>query len=446
MLDETGFKKIARQAFLPSFGYEIEIIGISRREALTRFGNNIVSQHVESEDTELVIRVQKGRRQGRATCNQLNQEIIGHTVRKAIEIAEAQKEGSDLLEPLPLQRYQALNHFVKQTAVISPSEKVAQIRKVVSQCKKQKLTAAGIFSNGSQAIGIANSKGLSAFERLTNASFSLTVMTADSSGWAEMTHQDIRKIHPLELYAIAADKAVRSRRPKNLPPGRYTVILEPAAVSELLLFMAWEGFGALAYQEGRSFLSGKMGQSVLDKRVTIVDDVYHPQTIGIPFDFEGMPKQKVTLIEKGKGRGIVYDQKTARLDHAESTGHALPQPNTQGPLPLNLVMRHGDRSLNDLILSTEHGLLVTHFHYTNIIDPTTLTITGMTRDGTFLIEKGRLSRAVKNLRFTESVVDCFKHIEAIGRDTAYASSFWGSGIVSPSLKIRDFNFSSSTTF
>lgn len=446
MLDESRFRKISDEAFSLAGRYEVELIGVSRREGSARFGNNKVSQHVDSEDIELVIRIQKGHRQGKASCNQLDRSSIEQAVRKAIQIVESQKKRADLLEFPPPQHYHRPNPFVERTVTITPAEKVAQIREVVSQCKNQKLTAAGTFSNGYQSVGVANSQGLFVFGAYTTANFSLTVMTTDSSGWAEATHRDVGEIHPLDLCATAADKALRSQKPKSLASGRYTVVLEPSAVAELLLFMAWEGFGALPYQEGRSFISGKMGKPVFDERVTIVDDVYHPQTIGISFDFEGMPRRQVVLIEKGVSRGVVYDRKTARSDRAASTGHGLPQPNTHGPLPLNLAMSHGNGSLKELISSTKHGLLVTHFHYTNLIDPMSLAITGMTRDGTFLIEEGQVRRAVKNMRFTESVVNCFNRIEAIGRDAVYASSFWGSGIVAPPVKIRDFNFSSSTTF
>lgn len=446
MLDESTFRKISEKVIALASGCEVELIGVTRQEGLARFANNKISQHIESGDDELVVRVQKGKRQGRASCNQMDPRTLDQAVRKAIQIAESQREQPNLLELPPPQHYRPLNHFVERTPRTTPSEKVEQIREVVARCQKQKLTAAGIFSHGLQIIGVANSRGLLTFGGYTTASFSLTAMTADSSGWAEATHRDIHEIKPLHLTAVAIEKALEGRRPKAVGPGRYTVVLEPAAVAELLLFVAWEGAGALPYQEGRSFLSGKMGKPVMDKRVTLLDDAYHPQTIGIPFDLEGMPRQRVALIEKGVGRGVVYDRKTAVKDGVESTGHALPQPNTYGPMPLNLIMSGGDSDLSEMIAGTERGLLITHFHYTNLIEPTNLTITGMTRDGTFLIEKGIIKQPVKNLRFTESVARAFNRIEAIGREAIYAQSFWGSGIVAPAVAIRDFNFSSSTRF
>jgi PmbA protein len=446
MLTESLLQTLLEKAAGAAPGYDVELIAATKREALTRFGNNVISQNVDTWDTELVVVVKKGPRLGRASCNQPGTEALARAARNAVRLAESQPDRPDLLPPLSRQTYRALNHFVPRTAKHTPKEKAEAIREVVSLCRKRRLNAAGIFSGGFQDVGLANTRGLSVCGTHTEASFSLTVMTPDSSGWAETTHRDIGEIDPEALAETAIQKALDSRKPRKAPPGRYTVVLEPHAVAELLLFMAWETFGALPYQEGRSFLSGAIGKSLMNESVTILDDVYHPKTIGLPFDFEGVPRRRVALIEKGVGRGVVYDRATARRDGVESTGHSLPQPNSFGPLPLNLVMASGSDSREDLIAGTERGLLVTHFHYTNLIDPVPLTLTGMTRNGTFLIEKGRVRHAVRNFRFTESVLEAFNRIEAVGRDQVYASSFWGSGIVAPALKIRDFNFSSSTTF
>jgi predicted Zn-dependent protease len=193
-------------------------------------------------------------------------------------------------------------------------------------------------------------------------------------------------------------------------------------------------------------MSGRIGRRLLDERVTILDDVRHPGTIGIPFDFEGLPRKTVTLIEKGVARSVVYDRPTAAKEGVVSTGHALPQPNTSGPLPLNLVMQPGDATLEEMIASTEEGILVTHFHYTNLLDPIPLSVTGMTRDGTFRVRNGKVRHPLKNLRFTESVVEAFGRIEAIGREAIYTHAFWGGGTVCPPVKIRGFNFSSETRF
>ena len=446
LMNERQFQKTFQEAEAFSNGYDLEMIGSSRSESTARFGNNEISQHVQIEEMSLTIRVQKGRRQGTAVCNDSTPGVLKKTIEKAMALAECADSPSDLPEMLPLQRYISFNGFSRETLKLTPLEKVSAIQEIIRQCRPKKLTAAGLFSHGVQVTGIANSRGLFAFHTQTLASFSITIMGQDSSGWAEGTHWDIQKISPSLLAAAAIEKEQKGRKPKAISPGRYTVLLEPAASAEILLFMMWDGLGALPYLEGRSFLSGKMGEKVVSEAITLMDDPYHAQTIGLPFDYEGMPRQQVTLIEDGMGRRVVHDRNTARAAGETSTGHALPQPNTSGPLPLHLVMRKGDKSLCQMIAETDRGLLISRFHYTNLIDPIPLSITGMTRDGTFLIEKGRIKYPVKNLRFTESIIGALSRVEAVGDETVYASSFWGAGVVAPALKIRDFNFSSGTPF
>jgi PmbA protein len=446
MMDENRFRDVAKQVMALADGTAVEVLLAGQREGLTRFGNNIVSQHIETGNTELVIRVQKGKHQGRAGCNQFDRATLERTVKKAGRMASALPEDPALL-PLPEpQTYQPLSRVVPATSTVSPEEKVDAIRRAVALCRKKKTTAAGIFSHGMQMTGLANSNGLYAYNAYTSAQFSVTVMARDSSGWAESTHSNIHAVHPEALASIALERALAGRRPRSLSPGEYDVILEPAAVAELLLFMAWEGFGALPYLEGRSFISGKIGQKILSEKVMIVDDVYNHQTLGLNFDYEGMPRRRVVLVDRGIATGVVHDRRTAKEAATESTGHALPQPNTNGPMPLNLMLAGGDSTVEEMIAGTRRGLLITHFHYTNILDPVTLLITGMTRDGVFLVEKGRIRHPVQNFRFTESVVKAFNQIESLGRETAYAHAFWGGGIVCPAAKIRGFNFSSGTRF
>jgi len=295
-------------------------------------------------------------------------------------------------------------------------------------------------------VEIILSSGLRAFDTYTTASFSVTALGNDSSGWSEATHRNVNAINPTALAQLAIEKAKKGANPKEVPSGRYTVVLEPSAVAELLLFMAFDGLGAHAYQEGSSFLSNRIGSKVMDERITLMDNVYDPQAIGLPFDYEGMPRKPVTLIENGIARGVVHDLQSARQGKSVSTGHALPKPNTEGPLPLHLVLKPGESTMADMIASVDRGILVTRFHYTNLIDPTPLTITGMTRDGTFWIENGKIRHPIKNMRFTEGVVAAFNQIEQVGRDSVYTSSFWGGEIVAPALKINNFNFSSGTLF
>jgi predicted Zn-dependent protease len=243
--------------------------------------------------------------------------------------------------------------------------------------------------------------------------------------------------------AAAADKAVRSERPRPLDPGTYPVILEPAASGTLLLFLAWIGFSGKDVLEGRSCLAGKQGQPVAAPSVSIWDDGTDPRTLGATFDFEGMPKKRTELIREGVFVDAVYDRRTAkRADHpGGSTGHGLPAPNPDGPIPLNLFMGEGEASVPDMIEATDRGVLVTRFHYTNVVNPIESSITGMTRDGTFLVEHGEIVGPVLNFRFTQSILDALSNTSMVGTPAALQSEFFFSAAHAPALKIDAFHFS-----
>jgi predicted Zn-dependent protease len=223
------------------------------------------------------------------------------------------------------------------------------------------------------------------------------------SGYASFVSRDPESLQ-IESLAQAAVSKISKERAIEIPPGEYEVILEPDAVQELLAFMGYLGFHALAVQEGRSFLGNHFGEKLLGEKVTIYDDGLDPQGLQVPFDFEGVPKQKVLFFNKGVARDITYDSLTAGREKKESTGHALTPPNTEGPVPVNLFMEGGDSSLEEMIRGVRRGIYVTRFHYTNVAEPMKAVITGMTRDGTFWIEEGEIKNPIKNLRFTESIL------------------------------------------
>ncbi|MHC5018605.1 MAG: metallopeptidase TldD-related protein, partial [Planctomycetota bacterium] len=222
--------------------------------------------------------------------------------------------------------------------------------------------------------------------------------------------------------------------------------LEPAALAQLLFFTGILGLGARSLEEGRSFLTGKLGEQVFGPNVTIRDDAANPLAPGLPFDFEGRARRSVALIENGIAVTPVHDTKTAAQAGVESTGHALPPGEAEGPLPLNLVLDPGDQSLDELIAGTPNGLLVTQLHYVNVVDPRRLLLTGMTRNGTFRIKDGVVGEPVKNLRFTQSAVDAFNHVEALGRELSWQRALFGGSFLAPAARIANFNFSSVTDF
>jgi predicted Zn-dependent protease len=272
------------------------------------------------------------------------------------------------------------------------------------------------------------------------------VMGKDSSGYGADASIDVSRIDPEAVGKTAIDKALASRNPTAIEPGEYTVILEEEAIADMLFFLGYMGMSALAVQEGRSFMGGKFGERVTGDKITIWDDGFDLRGLPLPFDFEGTPKEKVVLIEKGIARNVVYDTVTAAKEKGKrSTGHSLPAPNAQGPLPINLFMEPGTATKEEMLASTERGIWVTRFHYTNILHPVKTVITGMTRDGTFLIENGKIARPLKNMRFTQSILEAFANVESVGKKLKVVKDDWNAlGTTVPALKIRDFRFTGGT--
>ena len=440
-------EQIARNALRYSDGADAEVIATISENAVTRFAENAISQNVSRQGLAITIRVLKGKCTARVSTSSADAASLEQAFEKARTLVTFQRESADIL-PLPNpQPVRSISAYESTTAEVRAEARAAAALKAISSCKKTGLKAAGICSTGWGAMGIANTKGLLASHKDTTATFSVSVQTGDSSGWAEASHRDFGEINVDRLVAVALEKAEASRNARSIDPGPYAVILEPAAVAEFLQFMGWSGFGGLGFVEERTFMAGQLGRRILGENITIHDDAFHPMQRGLPFDFEGLPRQTVTLIEKGVAKAVVHDRVTALRAHTETTGHALPQPSVEGPMPLNLILAAGKSSVEEMIASTPRGILVTRFHYTNLVEPMKLVLTGMTRDGTFLIEKGKVASPLKNLRFTQSVVEALNEVDLISRDQETMLADWGPGAYTvPALKIRRFNFSSGTEF
>ena len=422
-----------------------EAIITSTDSALTRFADNVISQNVSNTSTEISVRVMDRGRVTRFSLNQPTEAALKTAFATALASLGTQKK-DPRLTPLagPVRITETKKLFFPGTAAATPDERAARIASLVKKCKKTGAIAYGTYETGLSATTVANSLGVRAFHKESYAVYSATVRHGDGFGWAEAPAFDAREIDFDRVDRAAMEKARLSRNPRSIKPGHYTVILEPAAAADLMFYMGIYGFGAQFYQEGQSFVTGKLGKKVMSPEITIEDNALDGPSAGMPFDYEGRPRQKVTLIDKGVARAVVHDRKTAALAGTKTTGHALPMPNTYGPIPMNLSLAKGSVSLEEMIKSTEKGILVTTFHYTNLLKPLTVEMTGMTRNGTFMIENGRVAYPIKNMRFTESAVEAFNRIEAVG-DEPQAYMSWGR-ICAPALKIRGFNFSSATEF
>lgn len=430
-------------------GADVEGILGGGTNALTRFANNEVTQNVSERRYTLSVRVLDGRRAGRASGNDLSPSGIQRLVKTAAAAARHQPEIPDL-EALPgPQVYREIKADDPATAGFGPDDRAREVGRAIGRCRAAGLQAAGIFETGQGTIGdygeigplaIANGRGLFAFHRGTSAAFRISALDGTASGWAGGESHRAGDLDGDALASRAAEKALRSREPVTWEPGRYTVVLEPAAVADLLMDMSWISFGALPVQEGRSFLSGRMGDRVLGENVTLRDDPFHPLHRGNPFDGEGIPTIPTTIVDRGVARSPVYDRQTAAKEGRESTGHGLPAPNTVGPLARHLVLEGGGGAVEELLTGIDRGLLVTRVWYTNVVDPKSVTLTGMTRDGLFAIEKGRVTRGVRNFRFNQSMVQMLNEVEGC------SAAVLAGGVVCPGLRIRSFHMTSGTEF
>jgi len=445
---EERLNRIAEAVLGAAKSDQTEVVITTQDTYLTRFAANTIHQNVAETNAGVRVRSVVGRRIGVAAGNDLRQAALVGVVRSAEMAARLQKENPgfrSLPEPEPIRAVEAHS---KSTAACTPKRRAEGVEAIVRQAKGSDLLASGAFSTGETELCVANSLGIRAYHAGTAASAMSVVMGETGSGYAAQTSWDVEEIDPHEVGRIAVDKALRSAGPARVEPGSYTVILEEAAVANLLFYLAYMGLGALAMQEGRSFASGRMGTRVTGDAITVWDDGLDPRGIPAPFDFEGVPKRRVSLFEAGVIRNVAYDSFTAGREAGKaSTGHALAAPNTFGPIPLHLFMAPGSSTLEEMIASTERGIWVTRFHYTNPVDAVKTVLTGMTRDGTFLIEDGRITRPLHNLRFTQSILEAFGRVEKLSSDSKCVPVGFGNLLAwVPAAKISGFRFTGSTEY
>ena len=425
---------------------EAEALYLARDAALTRFAGSRIHQNVSEHDASLRVRIMDRGRTGVASTNRLDDHGISEVVARATEICRRSAPKSHEIQFAPADAGCGESDlgFVAATAVAEAERRAEGARAVIGAASVDDLIASGAFSTEASTIAIANTNGLRSRHTTSQAKL-VAVMTGRdrSSGYAQAISTDVGAIDPAEVGAEAADKATRSAGATDLEPGLYDVILEEYAVQTVLEYLAYDGFSALAVEEGRSFM--EIGEQVMGANVSIWDDGNDATGLPSATDFEGVAKHRVDLVTDGVAKGLVHDSATARRAGVASTGHALPAPNTFGPLAWNLFMSPGSSSKEAMLASIERGLWVTRFHYVNIVHPRRAVLTGMTKDGTFLIENGRITRPVRNLRFTEEIPAAFSRIEAIGADTKMVGAEY-SGINArvPALRIGRFAFTGAT--
>ena len=442
---------------------EVEAIFTGSRFALTRFANNTIHQNVEEENSIVSIRTNFAGRTARATANQSDDESLRRAVVASENLARVQAPDPDLL-PMPTAEEAkgrtgespVPTRFFERTAAITPADRADVVKGIVSVAGKHELTTAGIYSTSESAEGIFNGRGLANWHRQTLAEISITMLGGDSSGWQKLNSPDVRNLDPAWLAETAARKAVESAHPREIAPGKYTVILEPAAVLDIVGFMFWD-YSGVAILDQRSFLNDRIGTQLFGVNINICDDAAHPLQAGSPFDGEGIRRQRVQLVENGVVKRVVYARGTARklknseyagkVGPIEPTGHGFPLPNEMGEMPMNVVfgVPENPQSVEQMIASTERGVLVTRLWYIREVDPYEKIVTGMTRDGTFLVENGKIQCGLRNFRFNQSLISMLSNVEAMSAPVRAAGeeSF---DMVVPAMKVTAFNFTEATKF
>jgi PmbA protein len=445
MLGPKRMRQIAQQMLAQSAADQTEVVLLSEDKELTRFANSRIHQNVAERNVQVRVRAVSGKRIGVASTNDLSDAALRQAAENALEMALLQPENPDfqsLPAPKPLPEVES---FVQATADSTPQQRAQAVGTICRLATEDGLVASGAFTTSSSETAVGNSLGVFAYAPTTLSALTTVIMSDDSSGYAAAISKDVREINAEQVGREAVDKALRSRNPRPLNPDDYTVILEEYAVATMLVYLAYLGLGALAVQEGRSFMANRFGQRITGENISIWDDGQDASGLPIPFDFEGMPKKRVDLITDGIANAVVYDSYTANKESKESTGHALPAPNTFGPFPGNLFMKPGKGSKEGMLASVDRGIWVTRLHYVNPVHPLKTILTGMTRDGTFWIENGEIKWATKNLRFTQNVLEALSTAQLIGEETKLSESFYG-GIRVPAVCIGRFAFTGATEF
>ena len=411
-------------------------------QALTRFANNRIHQNVAHQDTVAHVRVASGKRQGRAVTNNLSPDGLADTVRQAAAYARLMPEDPDfpgLPEPSPILPVAA---YDGDTASCHPERRAEMAGLVCRKAADLALDAAGFCRSGATELAVASTRGADAYHVGSFAGLLITARSDDSAGWSKDGGWRIDAIDPESLADEAIGKAVRGRNPQDLAPGEYPVVLEHYAMDDMLEALSAYGMGAQMVQDGRSWMNDVLGQSAMSPLVSIWDDGVNPAGWPVPFDAEGVPKERVDIVSDGVVQTPVHNSYTAAKAGAASTGHQRGA--TGGPTAANLFMRPGDRTTERLIAQVQRGLYITRFYYTRLAHSRGCVLTGMTRDGTFLIENGELTTPVKNLRYTQSYVAALAGCQALSSTAHLNLNEAGVAVHVPAALLGSWRFTGQT--
>lgn len=426
--------------------YDFEIIASREKSELTRFAESYIHQNVAEADLNLTVKIINENRIGAVQMNSIDEATISKNIEKAIEVTKVTPKLDYHYQLLTPQSYKIKSKYSKVTADFTPLNRAQLVKQLIKEVNKRGYEAAGAFKTEESTLLVANSKGVFAFDRGTKVDFNCVITRDNSTAHTSFIDSDVNNFNIKKVTNELLETALKNVEQIEIDPGVYTVILSPEAVAEILNYAGYTAFNGKTIMEGKSFICHNQGKKIFQETITVSDDPFDELTMPLPFDSVGYPREKIYLIKDGVVKDGVYDHLTALKYNRKCTGNTLSTEYASfGALPFNLVMEEGDSTIDEMISDTKKGIYISRFHYVNILNPMSIQLTGMTRDGTFLIEDGKLGRAIKNMRFNTSVVDMLKAVDMISKKRQTKEGFVGP-TVAPYLRTNNFTFSSKTSF
>lgn len=429
---------------------QTEVSCIAEDSGLTRFANSAIHQNVAEKNQQVYIRCAVDGRIGVAVTNSLNKKELLQTARNAYDIAQMRPENPDWPGLPKPAKYKEIDNFDEATANLSPMQRARAVKNMIKITDPMNQGAAGALATTLAETAVVNSNGVEAYHAGTSASVNFIAMSDDSSGYGAGLSPAFAGLDTRTIAQVASEKCRRSVNPRSIEPGEYEVILEPVAVATLLEWLNMVGFRNKPVLQNMSFLSRKIGKKITSDWITWYDNAFESGVVGLPFDFEGVLRKKVTYVDKGVANDTVWDRTSAIKEGHKPTGHSFTADQMgEGGIGLNTCMKAGKSKRSELLAGVKKGILVTRFHYINgFIDQPNGVLTGMTRDGTFLIENGEIVGGIKNLRFTDAMPRAFGTVGAISKERELVKSWWSAVgcITAPAVHLKSFKFSGKTEF